>query len=40
MFKPYVRRVVLLQRYEHFDVISLLYNSTDHGKWFSICFLQ
>ena len=30
----------LLKSFEHFDVISMVDKSTDHGKMLSICFLQ
>ena len=32
------RRVVSLQSFEHFDVISMVNKSTDHGKLLSVCF--
>ena len=42
MFKTQVepRAAVLLQSFEHFDVISIVDKSTDHRKLLSICFLQ
>ena len=38
MFKP--QRVVLLKSFEHFDLISMVDKSKNHGKLLSTCFLQ